>query len=286
MRAGNELEVIRDHQSQIAALWQEVDRAKKFEVPTQSELDSRYVNVSGDVMTGTLDVLTRVRVLRTDTGSGAAQTWRLEIQNVDATDAIIFGHSSSAYTTGGALAWVGNSQAFMYLPTNGLKIGMGTGATPVTTFGSTGVTVHGHLTVGSVHAGIAAGEARVQALTVSSTSPLAQWYESDGAADEKYWRFIAEGTIFYFQSVNDAYNSTGEVFVVNRTGVTIDSISFSTPIHRAGVQVVNTRRTGWTAASGVATRTTFATGTVTTAQLAERVKALIDDLIAHGLIGA
>jgi hypothetical protein len=35
---------------------------------------------------------------------------------------------------------------------------------------------------------------------------------------------------------------------------------------------------GWAAASGTATRSTFATSTVTTAQLAERVKALIDDL--------
>lgn len=34
-----------------------------------------------------------------------------------------------------------------------------------------------------------------------------------------------------------------------------------------------------------ATRTTFATSTVTLQQLAERMKALIDDLTAHGLIG-
>lgn len=53
-----------------------------------------------------------------------------------------------------------------------------------------------------------------------------------------------------------------------------------------GDQVVTTRRTGWAAATGTATRTTFATGSVTTAQLAERVKALIDDLTTHGLIGA
>ena len=50
-------------------------------------------------------------------------------------------------------------------------------------------------------------------------------------------------------------------------------------------QVVSNRVTGWTAATGSATRTTFATTTVTTEQLAERVKALIDDLITHGLIG-
>lgn len=52
-----------------------------------------------------------------------------------------------------------------------------------------------------------------------------------------------------------------------------------------GFQVVTGRIAGWTAASGTATRSTFATGTVTTTQLAERVKALIDDLMAHGLIG-
>lgn len=51
-------------------------------------------------------------------------------------------------------------------------------------------------------------------------------------------------------------------------------------------QVVSARRTGWAAPTGTATRTTFATSTVTLPQLAERVKGLIDDLVAHGLIGA
>ena len=50
--------------------------------------------------------------------------------------------------------------------------------------------------------------------------------------------------------------------------------------------VVGSRKTGWAAPTGTATRTTFATTTVTTEQLAERVKALIDDLTSHGLIGA
>lgn len=51
-------------------------------------------------------------------------------------------------------------------------------------------------------------------------------------------------------------------------------------------QVLATRATGWAAATGVATRTTFATGSVTLSQLAEHVKALVDDLTTHGLIGA
>lgn len=45
-----------------------------------------------------------------------------------------------------------------------------------------------------------------------------------------------------------------------------------------------TKRSGWTAATGTATRTTFATSTVTTSVLAEHVKALIDDLLALGVI--
>lgn len=45
-------------------------------------------------------------------------------------------------------------------------------------------------------------------------------------------------------------------------------------------------KTGWTAATGTATRSTFVTGSVTLSVLAEHVKALIDDLISHGLIGA
>lgn len=51
------------------------------------------------------------------------------------------------------------------------------------------------------------------------------------------------------------------------------------------IQVVAARVTGWGAPTGTATRTTFATSTVTTEELAQRVKALIDDLTTHGLIG-
>lgn len=53
-------------------------------------------------------------------------------------------------------------------------------------------------------------------------------------------------------------------------------------------QLLGTRKTGWAVATGTATRTTFDTASVTLPQLAERVKALIDDLhqtAGHGLIG-
>lgn len=84
---------------------------------------------------------------------------------------------------------------------------------------------------------------------------------------------ISNGTAYLTVS------STGTVFTEN-----VDLVSGKV-YEINGTQVVGARVTGWAAATGTATRTTFVTSTVTTAQLAERVKALIDDLIAHGLIG-
>ena len=52
-----------------------------------------------------------------------------------------------------------------------------------------------------------------------------------------------------------------------------------------GTKVVGARETGWYAATGTASTSTFATSTVTLEQLAQRVKALIDSLMTHGLIG-
>ncbi len=58
-----------------------------------------------------------------------------------------------------------------------------------------------------------------------------------------------------------------------------------------GKVILRKRVTGWATATGTATRTTFDTATVTTEQLAQRLKALIDDLhsatgSAHGLLEA
>ena len=55
-------------------------------------------------------------------------------------------------------------------------------------------------------------------------------------------------------------------------------------VYVAGTKVVGARATGWAAPTGTSTRSTFATSTVTTEQLAERVKAMYEDLKAHGLV--
>lgn len=57
--------------------------------------------------------------------------------------------------------------------------------------------------------------------------------------------------------------------------------------YNSGTGVINiTTRTGWTAATGTATRGTFDTATVTLSALAEAVKALLDDLTTSNIIGA
>ena len=52
-----------------------------------------------------------------------------------------------------------------------------------------------------------------------------------------------------------------------------------------GQNVVKARRTGWTAWTGSGSRATKLVSSATTADCAAAIKALLDDLIAHGLIG-
>jgi hypothetical protein len=53
-----------------------------------------------------------------------------------------------------------------------------------------------------------------------------------------------------------------------------------------GKRVIGKRKAGWSLPTGTSARTTFVQSSVTTAELAKRVKALIEDLTEHGLIGA
>jgi hypothetical protein len=89
-------------------------------------------------------------------------------------------------------------------------------------------------------------------------------------------------TGMFFPTTNAVGFSTAGTERVRITSSSVNLVSGSYQV--AGTNVVGSRITGWGAPSGTATRTTFATGTVTLVQLAERVKALIDDLRTHGLI--
>ena len=116
--------------------------------------------------------------------------------------------------------------------------------------------------------------------------------------------FIFAGQDFSGNSANSAYmaavaltagassvtsylqlNANGGNLTFGNGGANILDLTAPGEYRNNGTKVVGTRQTGWAAATGTATRTAFATGSVSTQELAERVKALIDDLISHGLIG-
>ena len=118
-------------------------------------------------------------------------------------------------------------------------------------------------------------------------------FQSDGVTEIS----VTNNSCFIGTLTKGTQNATNEnVFGYNTTGngsntVTIGDSNITNNFFRGalslnGTQVISTRRTGWVAPTGTATRTTFATSTVTLSELAERLKALIDDLTTHGLIGA
>lgn len=81
-------------------------------------------------------------------------------------------------------------------------------------------------------------------------------------------------------------SATGVVAVANTTPyVNLIGVSGSGEYRIGGTNVVKARQSGWTAWTGTATKTSVATGSATTQNCAEAVKAIIDLLIYHGLAG-
>lgn len=121
----------------------------------------------------------------------------------------------------------------------------------------------------------------------------------DGAASQ--WKSSDAGSNYQLRKNSDHFGIWSESGIAQGSVVTwVNTLDIeltgilnlpiaTSEIRIAGTRVVDARKTGWALPTGTSTRTTFATSTVTTAQLAERVKALIEDLYStagHGLIGA
>ncbi len=184
-------------------------------------------------------------------------------------------------TTGGFLSAFGVN-SLQSNTTGGSSSAFGTGALQSNTTGNystaVGVSALQGNTTGSNLAGFGVGAGR---------------YIADGITGLT----VSNNSCFFGVNTKGTQNATNEnVFGYNATGngsntVTIGDFNITNNFFRGALslnatQVVSTRRTGWTAPTGTPTRTTFVTSTVTLTGLAERVKALIDDLITHGLIGA
>ena len=90
------------------------------------------------------------------------------------------------------------------------------------------------------------------------------------------------------ENTSDAYGQTPAF----TTSVVAGNIGYASnylvgDVYRNGTKLLGARDTGWTAMTGTANEaTSYATGTVTLVQLAERVKALQGALTTHGIIGA
>lgn len=125
----------------------------------------------------------------------------------------------------------------------------------------------------------------VQVFGVTSNASTAQ---NSGGSRVVFFGSNLDGTHW----LERAYTSSNTIWSVDALGAGTATGSYTaqgggnymsaSEFRVSGTKVVGARKSGWTLATGTATRGTFATSTVTLAQLAEHVKALIDDLHSGG----
>lgn len=117
---------------------------------------------------------------------------------------------------------------------------------------------------------------RVNGAQIGGLVDFASISRAGGANDNLAFSNPGTGAIIFSQAGAETarFDTTGLNLATGKT------------IRVNSVQVLGARRTGWQVPSGTFSKSTFSTSTVTVTQLAERVKALIDDLLFHGIIGA
>lgn len=94
-----------------------------------------------------------------------------------------------------------------------------------------------------------------------------------------FYRFAAGAISFASAGVEQLRANSTSFMVLNAAG------DLRIGGSGAANKVLGPRITGWASWTGTATRTAIATGSATVANVAEALKALIDDLKTHGLIG-
>lgn len=65
------------------------------------------------------------------------------------------------------------------------------------------------------------------AVTISNATPVFMMYESDAAADEKYWRILANAGDLALSGINDAFTVAFSPIVIARTGTTATNITLT-----------------------------------------------------------
>lgn len=136
------------------------------------------------------------------------------------------------------------------------------------------------------------GSATANGVNVNGTGGTFRFlkWQSGGVDSNAYYALSSDNVTLSYNSPTAGGShifqvNSANIATIQGTGINLDA---GKVLLVNGLQVVGARKTGWATATGTATRTTFDTTTVTTQQLAERVKALIDDLHATagtGLLG-
>lgn len=209
-----------------------------------------------------------------------------------------------AYGTGGVEAFRINASQNLLIGGTGVVSGLGASKVDVQGASAASTTVASTAnvasTVGPTFQGAKSRSATIGGYTIAQVGDVLVNFEgwgADGAAMVigARIRAVVEGT----PAAGDV-RSSWRMFTGNGAGTLAEALRLDISQQMflpaagaklfiggtaAGNQVLQGRITGWAAATGTPTRTSFATGSVTTAALAQAVKALIDDLMTHGLIG-
>lgn len=244
-----------------------------------TQLDSRWVSSStGGTVNGGLTVNPYLAV-----GTNPAQSGAIRIPNgewISARNAANNADIPLLFATNGNQTTLSSSNGIVNFATNGI------GFAKVT---SSGTTLPSYVAVGTtpaasgilrlpnnqvVNARNAANDADLPVLTVSNANSII--VGGSGVA------LVRVGCV--------DLTSTGMTFV-NGTNIAFNTAT-GTKIGTTATQKIGfwgatpvVRPTGWVAPTGTATRATYSTTTATVTELAERLKGLIDDLTALGLIG-
>lgn len=136
---------------------------------------------------------------------------------------------------------------------------------------STHLTVEGGLNVGTA-TGAVAGEINTSSsvgIIVSDPSNVRLMIRAHDTGSTKYAIFAQN-------------SAAANLFYVRNDGVVSTTLQYNI----GSTKVVAARRTGWTAWTGAVDRGSYAPASVTLVQLASAFHALLDDLLAHGLIGS
>lgn len=151
---------------------------------------------------------------------------------------------------------------------------------------------HGIIINNSTFAGIQIKNTGTYGVEMIGSHSVALDFSSNSSSIAKI-RFPRVGDSISFESTSTItldLAPSSDILRFKRSGAELIGVDVSSS-GSAGLRVntlpvIGSRKTGWSSATGTATRSTFDTSTITLTQLAERFKALTDDLISHGLIGA